>query len=83
MSPTTIFTPRTLPLHAPVAMPRVVGGVPGVGYGWVAGWVLYRVPRPSHPRVPYSTYLASEPYLRPNEGLFMRFLRLGLGMVSD
>ena len=34
LSPTTIFTLPALPLHAPVAMPGAVGGVPGVGM-WV------------------------------------------------
>ena len=83
MSPTTILRCAALPLHAPVAMPRVGGGVPGVWDegGYLGG--LYRVLPGTHPGPIFShiqLILASRPYLRPNEAnfqLFMRFLRVG------
>ena len=56
MSPTPHLLLAALPLHAPVAMPGTVGGVPGVVGRGVAGWVVGRaipVPTQDHPRTRY------------------------------
>ena len=85
MSPTAILT-RADSMPSTCTAVTSSGGVPGVGQGGVyrgGDWVGTGEGYTGYPGQPsqdpiFSTYLALEPYLRPNEGnseCFMRFLR--------